>query len=425
MIEMTYEFEYLLHLLGCAVLEKKAHPPKENLSWDKLFSLAKAQTVYPMILYLLKKQPELIGFDRKDWIKRETRLYLVSEEMKREASFELIKGLEDEGLTPVVLKGFSLSELYPEPAMRQSADLDLYVGVEQEKKAQNILKSYGVSVKKRDKNAQEAVCYYAPVGHIELHAWLLGKEDREAWMSDNPIGITQPYKTVLSNSKCTIYSLADRDNLFFLTIHFIKHLVKYGANLRNLLDVALFYRDCALRDDTNWFWAKMRKLHFENAVRTMFSCCVYFMDFSEKDFSDVELVNRDIADAFSYDLELGGWMGSNEKSERNYVRMIYDKALYDKEHKGGNWSYIWARRSRIIRFLGSMFCSKEHLYIKYSYAKKSRIWLIVGYLHRAVDGFLNFAKGNIKPIALDTNNMNSESQVIQRRIDYLKKIGLM
>ena len=86
---MTYEFEYLLHLLGYAVQNTKAIAPRKAVDWEKLFQLAKEQTVYPMVLYVLKRQPELYGEAHKDWVKRELRLLLVAEVLRRDESAKL------------------------------------------------------------------------------------------------------------------------------------------------------------------------------------------------------------------------------------------------------------------------------------------------------------------------------------------------
>ena len=123
-------------------------------------------------------------------------LLLVAEVLNRDASTELLSALENAGVTPVVLQGYGLSRLYPESSVRQSADLDIYVGLQNEKKVQEVLRSCGVQVKERAEGAQEASCYYEPVGCIELHAWLMGKDDRAAWLVDNPSGISQPFKFV-------------------------------------------------------------------------------------------------------------------------------------------------------------------------------------------------------------------------------------
>lgn len=341
---MTYEFEYLLHLLGSSVQGKEASAPKKPIDWGKLFQLAKEQTVYPMVLYALKQQPELYGTEHKDWVKRELRVLLVAEVLRRDASAELLNALENAGVTPVVLKGYSLSHLYPEPSVRQSADLDIYVGLQQEEKAQVVLRSYGVQVKERAEEAQEASCYYEPVGCIELHAWLMGKDDRAAWLASNPSGITQPFKIITLDNGDHIHTLGDDDNMLFLSLHFIKHFVKYGANLRNLLDVILFYRFYSQNYNCAEFWAKMRELRFDSLIKTILGIGVGYCSFSKKDFVYVETVNETITEQVLSDIEEGGWMGQKESKDRDRIRLVYEKALYDRTSSRGNIGFIWEKR---------------------------------------------------------------------------------
>ena len=61
-------------------------------------------------------------------------------------------------------------------------------------------------------------------------------------MVDNPSGIRQPFKFIYLEYGDVVRTLGDDDNMLFLVLPFIKYFVKYGANLRNLLDVILFYR---------------------------------------------------------------------------------------------------------------------------------------------------------------------------------------
>lgn len=168
-----------------------------------------------MVLYVLKQQLELYGVAHKELVKRELLLLLVSEVLRRDESAKLLRVLDEAGVTPVVLKGYSLSHLYPEPKVRQSADLHIYVGLENEKKAQEVLCASGVRVNERDEEAQEASCYFEPVGCIELHAWLMGKDDRTAWLSNNPSGITQPFKTITIENSDHLHTLGDDDNILF------------------------------------------------------------------------------------------------------------------------------------------------------------------------------------------------------------------
>lgn len=422
---MTYEFEYLLYLLGCAVEEKKAHTPKYAVDWKHLFELAKEQTVYPLVLYVLKHQPELYGEEHKDWVKRELRGLLLSEMLRREASADLLKTLERAGIIPVVLKGYSLSHLYPEPAVRQSADLDIYIGLEDEKKAQEVLRLYGVQIKERAEGAQEASCYFEPVGHIELHAWLMGKDDRTAWMGDNPSGITQPFKKVVLENGDDIHTLGDDDNMLFLTLHFIKHFVKYGANLRNLLDVILFYRYYAQKYNTTKFWQKMKELRFERLVRGIISAGIAFCCIPEEDFAGVEIVEKSVTGRIMADLEAGGWMGQKESQDRDRIRLIYEKALYDRTSSGGKIGFLWKQRTRVTRMISAFFCTRDELYNRYSFCRKSVLLLPLAYFCRGIDSVSKLKSGKVRLFVLNTESEKRYSDITKRRSRLFEDLGIL
>lgn len=422
---MTYEFEYLLHLLGCAVQNTKAIVPRKAVDWEKLFQLAKEQTVYPMVLYVLKRQPELYGVVHKDWVKRELRLLLVAEVLRRDESAKLLRVLEDAGVTPVVLKGYSLSHLFPEPTVRQSVDLDIYVGLEYEKKALEVLRAYGVNVKERAAEAQEASCYFEPVGCIELHAWLMGKADRAAWLANNLSGITEPFKIVTIENGDRVRTLADDDNILFLALHFVKHFVKYGANLRNLLDVILFYRYYSKNRDCAAFWAKMEALRFDDLIRAIISAGIRFCSLPKDDFACVEVVDADLVERVAADIEAGGWMGQKESKDRDRIRLIYEKALYDRTASGGKIGFLWKQRARIGKMLGAFFCSRQHLYSKYPYSQKSAILLPLAYLHRGIDSVIKMKKGQVKTFVLNTESERQHSEITQRRSKLLEDLGIL
>lgn len=422
---MTYEFEYLLHLLGSSVQGKEANAPQKPIDWEKLFQLAKEQTVYPMVLYALKRQPELYGIPYKDWVKRELRLLLVAEVLKRDASVELLSVLENAGVTPVVLKGYSLSQLYPEPSVRQSADLDIYVNLQNEKKAQEVLRTYGVQVKERAEEAQEASCYYEPVGCIELHAWLMGKDDRAAWLADNPSGISQAFKFVSLDNGERVRTLGDDDNMLFLTLHFIKHFIKYGANLRNLLDVILFYRYYSRNCDCAAFWTKMKEVRFDNLVRAIISSGIRFCAIPKDDFAGIEVVDDSIAERVIADIEVGGWMGQKESQERNRIRLIYEKALYDRTASNGKIGFLWKKRAKIVGIISAFFCSKEHLYSKYPYARTSVFLLPIAYLHRGIDSVKKLQNGEIRAFVLNIESEKQFSDITQRRSKLFEDLGIL
>lgn len=420
---MTYEFKYLLHLLGCAVSGKTAQQPTTPIDWNRLFQIAQEQTVYPMLLYQLNRQPELYGKEQQARVKDRLRSLLVAETVKRENAIHLLRALEDAGIVPVVLKGYSLSPLYPEPAMRQSVDLDLYVGPENEQKAQAILQDCGVQVQKRAEDAQESVCFYAPVGHIELHAWLMGKNDREAWMQDNPSGITRPFEKQPLENGFIIHTLGDDDNMFFLTLHYIKHFVKYGASLRNILDVALFYAYYIRHHDAAPFRKKIESIQFDKLFAATLDICTHYCGFPEEMFRCQPMEDHSLTDQVLTDIESGGWMGVKETKERVEAKRIYEKVLYNKKHSNKNLAFLWHKRKVLLGLFKSIFCSRKHLEKHYPYVHKSKLLLPVAYLHRLFDGIRKLLTGKIRPVVIHTDTVTSD--VCKRRTDLFKQLEIM
>ena len=74
------------------------------------------------------------------------RTIVYSEIIRRDAIFDLFQRLRDFGIPFDILKGIGLSVLYAVPECRVCGDVDLYVGPENEERAQSVLKNFGVNV---------------------------------------------------------------------------------------------------------------------------------------------------------------------------------------------------------------------------------------------------------------------------------------
>ena len=59
----------------------------------------------------------------------------------RQSMLQAVKMLREHDIEPVLLKGFSLAALYPNPALRQFGDIDLYVGLEKFHEACAVLRA--------------------------------------------------------------------------------------------------------------------------------------------------------------------------------------------------------------------------------------------------------------------------------------------
>ena len=110
---MSYEFEYLLHLVSVSTFGYKVEEPAHPIDWKKLFQIAKEQTVFTNAVYALKQlsQPIIDADVYKDALK-EYRWILASEFVRRDATYRLLDELKKSDIPFVILKGISLSALY-------------------------------------------------------------------------------------------------------------------------------------------------------------------------------------------------------------------------------------------------------------------------------------------------------------------------
>ena len=118
-------------------------------------------------------------------------------------------------------------------------------------------------------------------------------------------------------------------------------------------------------------------------------------------------------------------MGQKESKDRDRIRLIYEKALYDRTTPNGKLGFLWKRRVRIIKMIGTFFCSKEHLYSQYPYSRKSVVFLPLAYLHRGIDSVAKIRRGQVRTLVLNTESEKQYSEITQRRSKLFEDLGIL
>ena len=75
--------------------------------------------------------------------------------------------------------------------------------------------------------------------------------------------------------------------------------------------------------------------------------------------------------------------------------------------------------------IGAFFCSKEHLYNKYPYTRKSVFLLPIAYLHRGIDAVIKLRNGKVRTFVLNTESEKQYSDVTQRRSKLFEDLGIL
>jgi hypothetical protein len=131
-------------------------PPKPGLDWEELAMLARQHKVSPLLFWQLRVQtgspglaegydPGETGIPVEAWHDLVEDFYLAAaRSMRSEAQLaQVLRSLEAEGVTAMVIKGAALGAVYPDPALRPYVDLDLLVPEDQLARAESALNRLG------------------------------------------------------------------------------------------------------------------------------------------------------------------------------------------------------------------------------------------------------------------------------------------
>lgn len=221
-------------LLRSAVTETHEIINLADVNYEALYSLAKFHDLAHIVFYELKNQ----GLLQEGEIARK---FINQKDMAqyryvlRCVAIEQIRAIfEEEKIPFVMLKGVVLMDLYPEPWMRTSSDIDVLVREEDLPRAQNALISFGM---KREHEGQYDVSFFSKENfHIELHYTMvedytskkIGDVMKEAWNYFEP-----------KEDGHSEYLMHDEMFYFYHIAHMAKHFRNGGNGVRTIIDLWL------------------------------------------------------------------------------------------------------------------------------------------------------------------------------------------
>ncbi|MBK9096264.1 MAG: nucleotidyltransferase family protein [Anaerolineae bacterium] len=215
---------------------------ERGISWPLFYELARAHGLAPLVFHNLRALNVAANAPAAVWRQFEASYYsTLGDNLLLESElFQAADQLRRREVDFLLLKGIVLGAmLYPDPALRPSADLDIMVPLAQVAAAQQALQDLGYSLQPgRQLDFQLARSYDIPYVRqsasgqgvlLELH-WSLAEPELFNLDIDNLWARAQPF----AYNGHALRSLSPEDILFHLTIHIRKH--RY-VGLRWLVDV--------------------------------------------------------------------------------------------------------------------------------------------------------------------------------------------
>lgn len=153
-----------------------------------------------------------------------------------------VKLLREHGIEPVVLKGFGLALLYPNPTLRQIGDTDLFIGIAQFHEACTLLRTLPGSYNWGDE-VDVGRHYNIEFGNIPLEVHRVSADIEDAKLYPHYVAIEQ--EGLIDHPQRVDYegfeiSIPSKEFVVFFTFyHAWHHYLETGVGWRQLSDVTM------------------------------------------------------------------------------------------------------------------------------------------------------------------------------------------
>lgn len=362
--------EAMLRAVGAQVCGKDA-PLQLEIPADgmrSLYTLAKAHDVAHLVSAQLEAEGLIKSGDEiGDKFRREQMLSVFRAEQLAHEQKQLYAALGKAKIPFVPLKGAVIRELYPDPSMRTSCDIDVLVRTEDLQRAvQYVVDVLGYREQER---GTHDVALMAPCGVcVELHYALVEMRRAnncheilgEVWDHAHPIA-EDAYHFVLSDAMLYYYHIA----------HMAKHFENGGCGVRPFLDLWL------LENRVEHDAKARRALLARGGLLTFAECCCTL--------SRVWFEN-DPHTAITLEMEQYLLRGGAYGNMENMVTV-------NQRKKGGKVRYVLSR----------LFLPYDMLSLLYPVVQKHRVLVPVMQVHRWVTHFLRGRwRRSLKEIRINT-----------------------
>ena len=220
----------LIGIVKDAILSTNIAEIPDEIDIGILADMIKAHKIsgllYPVLEARGIKNSELYK-DFNFWLKTEANQQYYLEKIKESFNAEKIRF--------VCLKGAYLKTLYPEPYMRSSGDLDIFVDDENTEKVRDIMTGLGFKTERFDHRLQDDVYSLGEFVHIEIHRKLISNKCPWDEKCQEIIGRIVPKKEGSYE-----YVMSPEDFYLHMIAHMAKHMKYSGCGIRMVLDIWVY-----------------------------------------------------------------------------------------------------------------------------------------------------------------------------------------
>ena len=413
---MDANVNYLLKLLHSILYDEPAPEMHAEVDWQKLMMAAGMGEVTPL-LYSKLSQTKGEHAPTAEQLTALQNYSMTIGIRKLQAYGLLAKTLgaaKERGIQVIIFKGPVLAMLYPEPMLRPSCDVDLYVDPKDLPEMEKVLVELGF-VKNEEHSKKEVPVYvYGKMLMIEAHCCLFEDHNGKRIEQLKVMNLVNPEHLVqLSACGLEFTTLGYEEHLVFLIFHLVKHIGYSGCSLKTIIDIVLFVNAYVSYIDKEAFWQKMKLLSYDNFCRTLFSIGCYYFGMTKEIFIDDSYSECVARTTMEHMYETGILKASAEsKAEDRRAASIAYQSLQGKEDKKVGKIRMWKK---------TFFPSSKDLSFRYMYARKHPSLVWVAWIHRAFNNLtVRIGHKNDERIS-----MMEDMKLANQKLSLLKELDLM
>jgi len=396
----------------------------DEVDFDKIIKIANSQGMSTLLFSVLKKyyNEGMLNGDIQSFRQFEALVTgkVINYTKKQYEVNRVVKALEKEGIDCVILKGDTLSEIYPHSELRMSGDTDVFINIKNEKKCLKLFKKMGCYVKKRTRTNNQSVVVHEKAGTFEIHISMDTKQVSEIWY-DNIELVTEPYREVKVSGVYKYKTLSYTDTALNLVLHVIKHFISGISHIRMVTDTVLFMDRNYDKIDFKRLFDVLSHLNYD----VFFKCLCYIGNvYFGLESLDADKNVKEKAEAVLCDIYECGIYGFDKLEEQTYTYDIYSKNRFDKfaDKKGGSYKK-YKTKLLINDTLDLIFKNKYEMMKLYPILKKHTYLLFVMYVYRFFSCAFHFVFGKKAVYNDDQNDKNRE--FMEKRLELFEKTDMI
>lgn len=348
----------LLELLNATLvkrpLNEKAFECATESDWQRCYDIALAQRVLAMTFPAMSSLPKELRPSLQIWAQWMAYTKSIADltRYRQEIVKKMGAWLADEGLSTIIIKGFSLSGLYPNPDLREFSDIDIFSGNDYDA-VNSCLAKKGVLVDKVDGHH----AYLSMEGVSIEHHFAFSNTKVKKGLA-GPEGTLQHLVLAAPLFKAIpgIYFPCPAFTVLFVGYHAYEHFLQEKIQIRHIIDWALALRQLSA-DETDSVNDVMANSRWSIFLNTLTAIAINQLKlplerFPSKALNNISSIDAEQEKRVWYDILYSSHTPNIKNS--NLRRFFIAKRMLNNRWKFKEYSNMSASRFLLNEFVGHL-----------------------------------------------------------------------